>query len=252
VKRSNSIATFIIALTALLSAGFACNKTETSSSGNPTPTSGTPAANSTPAPAAGKDISGEYNVTGTNENGGGNYKGTLEIIERGEVYQFKWDTAGKKYDGVGVRTDNTVAAAFAEGDDGSGCGVVLYKVGSDGSLDGKAGYWSVNSIESEKGTRTKGTGVDGEYAITGKTAAGKDYKGTLTIKPEGTGYAFEWNTGGSPLTGFGIKQGDMLSVGIGGKKCGFVGYEIASDGTLNGKWGGYGTTAVGSETAKKK
>ena len=239
-------------MVALLLTGLACNQAGTSTTSSSTPSSspGT-STSSTPAPAAPKDISGQYNITGTNENGAGNYKGTLEVIERGDVYQFRWDT-GKKYDGVGVRTDNSVAVAFTEGNDGTGCGVVLYKVGSDGTLEGKAGYWNVNSSESEKGTRTKGSGVDGEYAITGKTPAGKEYKGTLTIKPEGTGYAFEWNTGGSPLTGFGIKQGDMLSVGIGGKKCGFVGYEVASDGTLNGRWGGYGSTSVGSETAKKK
>lgn len=251
MKGSNSVALFLIALAAIVLSGLACNQAGSSTSTAGTP-SASPSASSTPAsPAAAKDIAGQYDITGTNENGAGNYKGTLEVIERGEVYQFKWDTAGKKYDGVGVRTDNSVAVAFTEGENGKGCGVVLYKVGSDGSLDGKAGYWGENSSESEKGTRTKGSGVDGEYAITGKTPDGKDYKGTLTIKPEATGYAFEWNTG-SLLKGFGIKQGDMMSVGIGGNKCGFVGYEIASDGTLNGKWGGYGSTSVGSETAKKK
>lgn len=252
MKGSNSVATFLIALAAIVLSGLACNQAGTSTSSSSTPSSspGT-TTSSTPAPASPKDISGQYDISGTNENGAGNYKGTLEVIERGDVYQFRWDTAGKKYDGVGVRTDNSVAVAFTEGENGKGCGVVLYKVGSDGSLDGKAGYWGENSSESEKGTRTKGTGVDGEYAITGKTPGGKDYKGTLTVRPEATGYAFEWNTG-STLTGFGIKQGDMMSVGFGGKQCGFVGYEIDSDGTLKGKWGGYGSTSVGSETAKKK
>lgn len=239
----------MIVLLVVILSGLACNQSGTSTtSGSP---SASPAASGTPAPAAPKDISGQYNITGTNENGAGNYKGVLEVIKRGDVYQFKWDTAGKKYDGVGVQTDNSAAVAFAEGENGTGCGVVLYKVGADGSLDGKAGYWGKNSSESEKATRTKGTGVDGEYAITGKTPDGKEYKGTLTIKPEATGYAFEWNTG-SILRGFGIKQGDMMSVGFGGRQCGFVGYEVASDGTLNGKWGGYGSTSVGSETAKKK
>jgi hypothetical protein len=245
VKRPNSIAVFLIVIATLFSAGFACNQAESSSTPN------NQSSSTAPTPAAAADISGTYDITGTNENGGGTYKGALEIIKRGDVYQFKWDTAGKKYDGVGVQTDNSAAVAFTEGENGTGCGVVLYKVGADGSLDGKAGYWGNNSSESEKATRTSGTGIDGEYSITGKTPAGKDYKGTLSVKPVGSGYAFAWKTG-TTLEGFGIKQGDKVAVGIGGKKCGFVAYDIASDGNLNGRWGGYGSTSVGTETAKKK
>ena len=49
-----------------------------------------------------------------------------------------------------------------------------------------------------------------------------------------------------------IKQGNFVAVGLGDKKCGFVSYEVAVDGTMNGKWGGYGSTDVGTETAKKR
>lgn len=248
MKRPNSIAVFLIVIATLFSAGFACNQTESSTT---PPTEQNSSTAPSPAPAAAKDITGTYDVAGTNENGAGNYKGVLEVIKRGDVYQFRWDTAGKKYDGVGVQTDNSVAVAFTEGENGTGCGVVLYKVGGDGSLDGKAGYWGNNSSESEKAKRTSGTGIDGEYSITGKTPAGADYKGTLSVKPVGSGYTFKWNTG-STLDGFGIKQGDKVAVGIGGKKCGFVAYDIGADGNLSGRWGGYGSTAVGTETAKKK
>lgn len=244
MKRTNSIATFAIALIALFSAGFACNKSDSST------TPATPDSSKTPVPAAIKDITGNYDVTGTNENGAGNYKGTLKVIEHGDVYQFTWDV-GKQYDGVGVKTDNTVAAAFTGGTNGTGCGVVLYKIGADGSLDGKAGYWGTDTDESEKANRTSGSGLEGDYSVTGKNTKGNEYKGTLKIKAEGGGYSFVWNTG-SPVEGFGIKQGDMVAVGLGGKQCGFVSYEIAGDGTLNGKWGGSGTTSVGTETAKKK
>ena len=248
MKKSNIFATFAIAIAALFSAGFACNQSETpTNSGGQT---SSPTTSATPAPSAPKNIAGNYDITGTNEGGGGNYKGTLEIIERGDVYQFKWN-AGKTYDGVGVMTDNAVAVSYTEGADGKGCGVVLYKIGADGSLDGKAGYWGVNDDESEKAVRTSGNGVEGEYSVTGETPGGKEYKGTLSIKSQGSGYAFTWNIG-NPLSGFGIKQGDKLAVGIGGKQCGFVGYEVASDGTMNGKWGSVGSTSVGSETAKKK
>lgn len=213
--------------------------------------SSTPAKASTPAPSAPKDIAGKYDVTGTNENGAGEYKGTLEVIDHDEVYQFSWDTAGKKYDGVGVQNSSAVAVAFTEGTNGKGCGVVLYKINSDGSLDGKAGYWGVNTSESETATRTSGSDLVGEYDIKGKNPDGKDYTGKLSVKSEGSGYTFKW-TGANTLEGFGIKQADTVAVGLGGKQCGFVSYVVKGDGTLDGKWGGYGSTDVGTETAKKK
>lgn len=254
MRRPKLVTFFLIAAVAIFSSAFACGKSDPPStpanSGSANTAGPSNSSDAAPAPAAPKNLTGTYEVTGTNEGGGGNYKGLLEVIGRGDVYQFRWDT-GKKYDGVGVQTDNSVAVAYAEGDDGTGCGVVLYKVGADGSLDGKAGYWGENTAESEKGTRTSGSGIDGEYAITGKTPDGKDYKGTLTVKAEGSGYTFKWNTGAT-LEGFGVKQGDKLAVGFGGKKCGFVAYDVASDGNMTGKWGGWGTTEVGTETAKKK
>src|SRR5687767_11029434 len=119
----------------LLVIGLGCNQSgsgDSATTGNST-TSSTPAAATSSA-----DLTGTYDITGTNENGGGAYKGTLVVTNRGDVYQFSWDTAGKKYDGVGVQTANSVASAFAEGNSGEGCGVVLYKMAPDGTLDGKA------------------------------------------------------------------------------------------------------------------
>jgi hypothetical protein len=233
----------------LLSVGVACSqfkKTESSSTGNTVATS-----QSSPASPASDDISGAYDITGMNENGAGAYRGTLNVLSRGDVYQFSWDTAGKKYDGVGVRAADTIGVAFASGDSGEGCGVVLYKIGSDGTLDGKAGYWGNNSSETETAKRTKGTDLEGEYDVDGTNTAGQNYEGKLTIKKSGAGYTFSWNAG-STFEGFGIRQGDTVTAGIGGAKCGFVSYEIRPGGALEGKWGGYGSKSVGTETAKKK
>jgi hypothetical protein len=233
----------------LLSVGIACNQfknTEDGSAGNTVAT-----APSSPASSASTDISGAYEITGMNENGAGAYRGTLAVTNRGDVYQFSWDTAGKKYDGVGVRTADTVGVAFASGDSGEGCGVVLYKIGADGTLDGKAGYWGNNSSETETAKRTKGSDLEGEYDVDGTNTAGEPYKGKLTIKKSGAGYTFLWNAGAA-FEGFGVRQGDTVTAGIGGAKCGFVSYEIRSGGTLEGQWGGYGSKSVGTETAKRK
>jgi len=220
-----------------------------STNGSQPTTSASPAS---PAQPETKDISGSYDITGTNEGGGGAYKGTLLVTSRGDVYQFSWTSGGKTYDGVGVQTGNNIGVAFTEGTDGKGCGVVLYKVGSDGTLDGKAGYWGNNTSESETATRKSGTGLEGDYSVNGKNTQGQPYQGALGVKKSGVGYSFEWQVGSSPLSGFGIQQGQAVAVGIGGNQCGFVGYEVKPDGSLDGKWGSPGSTSVGTEVAKKK
>ena len=247
--RENSLSALIVSVV-LIAVTLGCNQSAETST-NSTTTTAPANSTSTPNVPSADDIAGTYDITGTNENGAGAYKGTLAVTSRGDVYQFSWDTAGKKYDGVGVRTGNHVGVAFAEGDDGQGCGVVLYKVGSDGTLDGKAGYWGNNRSETETATRIKGSGLEGEYKVKGSNTEGKPYEGDLKVGKKGAGYTFSWRAGSS-FEGFGVQQADTVSVGFGGDKCGFVSYELKPGGTLDGKWGGYGSTAVGTETAKKR
>jgi hypothetical protein len=192
------------------------------------------------------DISGNYDVTGTNEDGSP-YKGALQVIKHGDVYQFRWN-AGRQYDGVGVPNGNVVAVAFTEGQDGKGCGVVNYQVLPDGTLDGKWGYWGVNESGSETATRDEGSGLAGDYDVSGKNPNGNGYKAGLTITPRSGGYQFAWSNNTS---GFGIKRGSNVSVGIGGPRCAFVAYEVTPSG-LDGVWGGYGSDKTGTEKATKK
>lgn len=253
--RSNTLVILLFVATILFTAAFACNfSTDSTNSSTTTPTAGNattpPPAKSTPETAK-KDISGSYDATGTNPGGGGMYKAELKVTPHDDVYQFTWESGGKSYDGVGVQTGNSIAVAFTEGDNGKGCGVVLYSIGSDGSLDGKTGYWGVNTMEREKATRTSGDDLAGKYDISGTNPGGEAYKGSLDVSKDGEGYIFKWNAG-SVFQGFGIKTGDKAAVGFGGKQCSFVAYEVKSDGTLEGKWGGPGSNSFGSETAKKK
>src|SRR5439155_26207477 len=120
----------------------------------------------TSAAATPPDITGKYNIVGTNPDGGA-YKGTLEIIPHVDVYQFRWN-AGTQYDGVGVANGSVVAVAFANGPNGKGCGVIDYEIAGDGALDGKWGHWGVNEAGAEKATRTSGSSLEGNYDATGK------------------------------------------------------------------------------------
>lgn len=198
-----------------------------------------------------QEIAGHYKVTGTNIDGKGAYSADLTITKRGEVYQFSWDSASQSYDGVGVRIGDTVSVSFTNGESGKGCGVVLYEIFADGSLDGKAGYWGVEQSETEKAIRTKGTDVVGEYDVTGRNAAGEEYKANLSISTSGLGLAFNW-TGAATFQGFGIQQGNMLTAGFGDKQCSFITYQIKPEGSLEGKWGGLEIVTFGTEKAVKR
>jgi hypothetical protein len=193
------------------------------------------------------DIAGDYAIVGTNEDGSP-YRGALKVIKHGDVYQFRWD-AGRQYDGVGVPNGNVVAVAFTGGSNGKGCGVVSYQLLADGTLDGNWGYWGVNEMGTERATRTSGSDLSGDYNVSGKNPNGSGYKAELSINPKAGGYQFAWS---NKTSGFGIKQGNAVSVGIGGSRCAFVAYEIQPGGTLDGVWGGYGSSKTGTETATKK
>ena len=232
-----ALALFVVCVLGCSKSGAGVAKTESTANTSSPQQAATPFA----------DIAGNYSVVGTNEDGSP-YKGALEVIKRGDVYQFRWN-AGKQYDGVGVPNGNVVAVAFTEGSNGEGCGVVSYQILADGTLEGPWGYWGKNERGTERAERTSGSGVAGNYSLTGKNPNGSSYKGTMSVTPKAGGYAFAWSNNSS---GFGVKQGNTVSVGIGGSRCAFVAYEIKPDGMLDGVWGGYGSDRTGTEKATKK
>ncbi len=244
----------ILAFALLLACVIGCkmssstNSTSNSSNSNSNDkpknsTASTTTTTAAPAP----NIAGKYNITGSNPNGG-NYKGTLEVIAHGDVYQFRWN-AGVQYDGVGIQNGDIVAVAYTTGSNGQGCGVVDYDIKEDGALDGKWGYWGTNEAGTESATRTSGSSLEGEYDATGKNPNGKQYKAKLTVEPAGNLYRFVWSNN---TDGVGIKRGNNIAVGIGGNRCGFVTYQVQSDGSLDGIWGGSGSDKTGTEKATKQ
>lgn len=260
MKKTKNTTWVVTSLCVLLLAMSACEQktdsvppvnTAAGNAGNSAATSNTKPADAKPAAASETEIAGDYTVSGTNESGGGAYTGDLKVTKRDAVYQFSWQSGPNTYDGVGVRTGNDVAVAFTEGSDGKGCGVVLYSIGANGDLDGKAGYWGVNNAEMETAKRESGTGLEGKYKVSGKNTAGNPYTADLSVKKDGEGYGFEWS-GGVSLTGFGVQRGNTAAVGFGGQRCAFVLYEAKPDGTLEGKWGSQNSKSFGTETAKRK
>lgn len=138
MKLTNTVLAFALILACLI--GCKSGRTSTSSSpGNNDAPKNSNSTTGTTSTAPTPDIAGKYNVLGSNPSGTV-YNGTLEVIKRGDVYQFRWN-AGSQSDGVGVANSNIVAVAFASGADGKGCGVIDYTIQGDGTLDGKWGYW---------------------------------------------------------------------------------------------------------------
>jgi hypothetical protein len=202
-----------------------------------------------------REISGIFNVEGSAENEKDPYSGVLTVANQGEVYGFRWTTTKGTRIGTGVQLGNAAAASFAGTGAGKGCGVILYKIASDGSLEGRIAKWGENLVGTEKAKRIEGRTFTGEYEISGNY--GHPYKGKLTIKKDGSGYDFDWRlddaeAGPFGRVAFGIWKGSVAAASFGGRHCSFVLYDILSNGNLEGDWGGQVAVTFGRETAKLK
>lgn len=100
--------------------------------------------------------SNTYTVTGTNPDRS-TYGGTLTVTPQGSVLQFSWQ-AGSNFEGVGiggsagVTSGSNVAVGYGANGQGNGCGVALYAINGDGSLNGIWGLYGVGNLGSETWT----------------------------------------------------------------------------------------------------
>src|SRR5688572_27665735 len=97
--------------------------------------------NDTPSTSSELELSGVYNVEGSGRNDQDPYKGILTVTNQEDAYKFEWQTNRSRHSGVGVQMGDAVAATYAESGNGKGCGVALYRISSDGSLDGSIANW---------------------------------------------------------------------------------------------------------------
>ncbi len=219
----------------------------------------TAAKSPTPPPApTEREISGAFNINGAGENGSEPYTGLLNIVPQGDVYGFRWSTTKGSRVGVGVQSGSATAASFASTGGGKGCGVVLFKIASDGSLDGKIAYWGEERAGVIKATRTEGRSFVGKYSIVGNIPEGLTaFAGKMTITKDGQGYAIDWlqdyeQRKDEQFVAFGIWRGSVAAASFGGRQCSFAIYDIQSNGNLEGNWGGQKAVTFGTETAKRQ
>ncbi len=100
----------------------------------------------TPGVGTTKGLVGDYVVNGINPDGKP-YKGGLAIAAVEGVLRFSWRT-GSNFEGYGIEKDGRIAAVWGT----PNCGVVLYRIGADGTL---AGSWQYpgTGIGNETATR---------------------------------------------------------------------------------------------------
>lgn len=204
----------------------------------------------TPTPTPGeRPITGSFRIEGTASGGLDPYSGSLTVAPKGDNYEFRWATTKGTRVGTGVQIGNATAATFAPTGGGKGCGVGLYRILPDGTLDGRITMWGEEKFAIEKAVRTEGTTFVGKYSVTGTTAEGKPYSGTLETRKDGDGYDFIWKLD-KPNVGFSFWKGSVAAVSFGGPQCSFALYDILSNGSLDGDWGGQKQVTFGKETAK--
>ncbi|MFN0140492.1 MAG: hypothetical protein ACKVQW_10470 [Pyrinomonadaceae bacterium] len=211
-------------------------------------------ARATPAPSptpTEREISGVFNVSGTATNDTEPYNGVLTVSPTGDVYEFRWSLNKGTFIGTGVQLGSVAAVSYAGVGGGKGCGVAVYRIASNGSMEGRVARWGEGKFGTEKAARSEGDKFPGKYNVTGKYGDGKDYTGDLVIRKDGAGYDFEWQTG-KPQVGFGIWKGSYAAVSFGGRQCSFALYDIASNGNLDGNWGGQSAVTFGKESAKRQ
>ncbi len=237
--------TYLLLLSLFISLTFSCGGgAEIKSENKPTV--------KTPAPTlAEREISGVFNVAGADVTGNDPYIGILNVAPQGDAYSYRWTTTRGSHNGVGVQIGESTAASYANPGGGQGCGVVLYKIASDGSLDGRTAMWGEYKYGTEKAIRVEGTGFVGKYNVTGTAIDGKSYIGTLKITKDGGGYDFEWQTGKAQV-GFGTWKGSVAAASFGGHQCSFTLYAIQGNGNMEGTWGGQKSVTFGTETAKRQ
>jgi hypothetical protein len=90
-------------------------------------------------------LEGDYSVVG-NDAKGNQYKGTLSITKKNtSEWRLTWNM-GQPYDGIGISLNKSLFAAAYGGQD---CGVSVYKVNTDGSLQATLAVWGINQVGEE-------------------------------------------------------------------------------------------------------
>lgn len=197
-------------------------------------------------------IDGTWSIGEAKTADGKNYTGTVVIQSVGRIYSVLWQTSTGNRSGVAFFEDGRLFVGWGT-DEESGSAIVIYKIGKDGTLDGK---WTTASDAGEIGT-DKATGgtpgqVEGDYQVVGTNpGSGGRYRGILNIRKTGDTFQLTWAVGTS-WRGVGLRSGDWLIVGCGQTgRFGVTDYAINGNGAT-GRWALLNQSNVGVENLVRR
>jgi hypothetical protein len=179
------------------------------------------------------------------------YDGTVQITRKRGRYEVNWKSSASNYSGIGLADGNKLCVAWGS----RGVGVVVYKIGENGTLKGR--WWDPGAAADKSDGLENAIGgspgkIEGTYTVKGANPAGEgSYEGKLKITRTGETYQVQWDVADRLMNGVGVKIDDRLFVAWGDKEpFGVVGYTF--DGaTAKGVWTLPGARRTATENLTK-
>lgn len=100
------------------------------------------------------DLTGQYELKGSNPGGSGKYTGQAAIVATGETYQVRWRIGGIEHQGTGILINNVFSVVYQAS--GSAPGIAVYEVKKNGSLKGSWTGLNGSDLGGETWTRDAG------------------------------------------------------------------------------------------------
>lgn len=192
-------------------------------------------------------LEGRWDITEGKDLNVDKYTGTVEITAKDQadnLYSLEWNTSEGEFSGLGFLEDDHLFFGWAP--KGEVYGVILYRIQSDGTLEGKWTYSNTAEqvIGQETATKSDDDEIEGTYQVAGKDIDG-EYEGTLDISRSGDTYQFNWTVDNQTLRGVGLRSDEWLIVGWGPQdKIGVLDYKIKGD-KATGRWTILGQSKLG-------
>jgi hypothetical protein len=171
-----------------------------------------------PEPAADEALfEGTWTIAEAKTLDGSPYSGTVQIAKKGERYEVKTQSNLSNTSGLGLASGNKLCVGWGA----NGFGVVFYKIGQDGTLNGRWTSSAAGPNDSdglENATGGSPGKIEGAYVVKGTNPGGDSYQAKLKIAKTDQTYRLEWEVSGVVLKGVGIKVDDGLFVAWGDKE----------------------------------
>ncbi len=192
------------------------------------------------------NIEGTWKISEGKAPNGERYTGSADIqatLREANLYSVSWNTSAGEFSGLAFLEDGHLFVGWAP--QGKTYGVAVYRINSDGTLDGKWTYsGGRGQVGEETATGGKAGKVEGNYEIAGRDSGG-EYNGSLRIRRSDDTYELTWTVDRTTYRGVGLRSGDWLAVGWGPlDDFGVSDYRIRGN-EANGRWAIPGESDLG-------